>query len=235
MCKSRSFLVSIATTMSLLALLALGAVGASAHRTPARGAHKARSARKHHSRRKGHGHTTVSVKLLAGPQGKTGATGPTGPQGPKGQQGDTGLTGAPGPGAIEHTYDSTAPAATEQDTPLGGAGPFHLTGSCVQLGPSLIEVVLGASNASTVQFDELRTDSDEGSPAETSFGRESASQTATPVGLFGMASTSAGSRESYASGRLTVTSPVHGELEVFEYVSEASNVCHISAVWTPAS
>ena len=57
----------------------------------------------------------------------------------------------------------------------------------------------------------------------------------TPAYLFGVTSTSAGDKESYAVGRLTVTSPVHGQLEIFAYAAEATNVCHISTVWTTAS
>ena len=34
---------------------------------------------------------------------------------------------------------------------------------------------------------------------------------------------------------LIVTSPSHGDLEVYEHVSHANNTCHVSLVWTPAS
>jgi len=220
---SRSLLSSLATAISLLALLVLGAASAGAHRAPTRGAHSA-------SRHKGH--RSRAHKLPTGPAGPQGQAGP---QGLAGTPGAKGSTGPQGPGAVEYTYNSTAPAATEQNTPLGVAGPFKLTGSCVQLGPSLILVALGASNADDVQLDYMRTDTDEGSPTETSFSSFTQIQSATPNDLFGLAASATGTKESYASGRLTVTSPVHGELEIFEYVAEVSNLCHISTVWIPAS
>jgi hypothetical protein len=228
MFKSRSSLT--ATAISITALLALCAVGASADRSRTRGADKAHGARNRHGHRRHGGHS--AVKLLAGPQGKTGATGAAGPQGP---QGIAGHAGPQGPGAVEYSYDSTAPAATDQNTPLGDAGPFKLTGSCVQLGANLVAVELGASNADDVQFDQLRTSDDEGLPAEITFSRDTQTPSLTPVDLFGTAASSGGTKESYGQGRLTVTSPVHGLLEVFEFVSEASNECHISVAWIPAA
>jgi|HubBroStandDraft_4_1064222.scaffolds.fasta_scaffold02995_7 hypothetical protein len=228
---TRSYLISIAAT-SILALLALGATGASAYQA------RARTARTAHNSCKQHGHSKHHCKsgtsLLSGPQGKTGPAGPAGPQGPKGAQGDPGSTGPQGPGAVEYTYDSTAPAATEQNTPLGHAGPFELTGSCVQLGPKLVVVTLGASNAGAVQLDEVRTEENNGVPTYTTFARNTQIPSATPDPLFGLANSGL-SADAYADGRLTVTSPIHGQLEVFEYVSEATNVCHISTVWIPAS
>jgi len=229
---SRSLLSSLATATAMLALLVLGTASAGAHRAPTRGAH---SASRHHR------HRSLAHKLPTGPRGKTGPAGPQGQAGPQGlagtpgAKGEAGSTGPQGPGAVEYTYNSTAPAASEQNTPLGVAGPFKLTGSCVQLGPSLILVALGASNADDVQLDYMRTDTDEGSPAETSFSSFTQIQSATPNDLFGLAASATGTKESYASGRLTVTSPVHGELEIFEYVAEVSNLCHISTVWIPAS
>lgn len=237
MCKIRSLLVSAIVTTSILASLALGATGASAHRAPAHPARNAHAARGHHGHGKGHG----KGKSLSSPQGKTGPTGsqgPAGPHGPAGAQGpkgDTGLTGPQGPGAVEYTYDSTAPALTEQNTPLGNAGPLALTGNCLQLGPSLIEVTLDASNRDLVQIDEMHTESDEGAAAFVLFSSFTQAASPTPAYLFGVTSTSAGDKESYAVGRLTVTSPVHGQLEIFAYAAEATNVCHISTVWTPAS
>ncbi len=231
-----SLLTLIATTFAVLALLAVGATGAGAYRTPAHSAREAHSARGHHGRGHGHG----KAKSLSGPQGKTGPAGatgpqgPAGPQGPKGAQGDPGAPSAQGPGAVEYTYDSTAPAASEQNTPLGHAGPFELTGSCVQHGPKLVAVTLGASNADAVQFDEMRTEENNGVPTYTTFARNTQIPSATPDPLFGLANSGL-SADAYAGGRLTVTSPVHGQLEVFEYVSEATNVCHISTVWIPAS
>ncbi len=243
MCKTRSLLSSLAVTASMLALLVLGAAVANAYRgTPARTAGNAHSARKHHSHRKGHGKGKPS--LLSGPQGSTGSqgdagpqgkTGPAGPTGPQGPKGNTGPIGPQGPGAIEYTYDSTAPALTEQNTPLGNAGPLTLTGNCLQLGPSLIEVTLDASNRDLVQIDEMHTESDEGAAAFVLFSSFTQAASPTPAYLFDVTSTSAGDKESYAVGRLTVTSPVHGQLEIFAYAAEATNVCHISTVWTPAS
>jgi hypothetical protein len=234
--QTRPFLASIATTMSIAMLLVLGAVSASAHRAPARISRTAHSSCKHRGRSKGH--CKAGTSLLSGPQGKVGSTGPqgpAGPQGPQGPKGDPGATGPQGPGAVEYTYDSTAPALTEQNTPLGTAGPFQLTGNCLQLGPSLIEVTLDASNRAPVQIDYVHTESDEGSPALIWFGSLTQNASINPEYLFGVTSTSVGDKESYASGRLTVTSPVHGQLEVFAYASEATNVCHISTVWIPAS
>jgi collagen triple helix repeat protein len=234
MSRIHSQLPSIATAVALLALLAVGPAAAGAHTTPARGTRHAHSASNRHGHKAG-------ARGKSGPAGPQGMTGPTGPQGPagatgaQGPKGDTGATGPQGPGAIEYTYNSTAPAATEQNTPLGTAGPFRLTASCVQLGPSLIEVVLGATNANDVQLDYVRTATNEGSPVETWFNSFTQNQTATPSDLFGVASTSAGTKESYAQGHLTVTAPVHGQLEIFAYVSEASNLCHLSTVWIPAS
>lgn len=234
---TRSYLVSVAAC-SILALLALGTTGAAAYWTPAHAARTGtHSARKHHGARHGYrkGHGKGGPSLLSGPQGSAGSQGKTGVAGPQGSKGNPGPVGPQGPGAIEYVYDSTAPAATEQNTPLGPSGPFELTGSCVQLGPKLVAVTLGASNSNSVQFDQTRTEEDDGIPAFTTFARNTQPLSLTPTSLFGLASTSLGTAYSYATGRLTVTWPVHGELEIFEYVSEVSNVCHISTVWIPAS
>jgi hypothetical protein len=237
MFKVRSLLISAIATTSLLASLTVGAAGASAHRTPAHLSRNSRGARRHH----GHGKGRGTGKSLGGPQGKTGpsgAQGPAGPQGPAGAPGPKGDTGAPGPqgpGAVEYTYTSTAPALTEQNTPLDSAGPFALTGNCLQLGPSLIEVTLDASNRDLVQIDETHTESDEGAAAFVLFSSFIQAISPTPAYLFGVTSTSAGDKESYAVGHMTVTSPLHGQLEVFAYAAEATNICHISTVWTPAS
>jgi hypothetical protein len=228
---TRSLLSSLAAIAAILALLVLGATGASAHRAPTRGAHSAST----------HGHRSRIRKLPVGPRGKTGPTGPQGPAGPQGlagapgAKGEIGSTGPQGPGAVEYTYNSTAPAGTEQNTPLGVAGPFALSGNCLQLGPSLIEVSLNAANKAPVQIDDVHTESDEGSPTLIWFESFTQSVGPDPAYLFGVTSTSVGDKESYASGRLTVISPVHGQLEVFAYASEATNVCHISTVWIPAS
>ncbi len=258
MCKIRSLLISTIAAGSLLASLTVGAAGAGAYRSPthaarsrtiarnARNARNARDARGHHGHGRGHGkgkslggsHGRTGPAGTQGPAGQQGPAGPQGPagaQGPKGDPGLTGATGPQGPGAVEYTYDSTAPAGAEQNTPLGVAGPFMLTGNCLQLGPSLIEVALDSSTGTPAQIDDVHTESDEGSPTMTWFERFTESAGPVPTYLFGVTSTSVGDKESYASGRLTVTSPVHGQLEVFAYASEATNVCHISTVWVPAS
>ena len=61
-------------------------------------------------------HDKRLVWNAAGRQGLPGQAGSVGPAGPAGV---TGANGAQGPGAIEYTYESTAPAGSEQNTPLG--------------------------------------------------------------------------------------------------------------------
>jgi hypothetical protein len=222
---------AVTLILSVIALVASGtAASASAHGTPAHIAQHSACAHKTHGKNR----CKPDPKSLRGPRGATGPAGPTGATGPQGPQGLKGETGAQGPGAVEYTYDSTAPAASEQNTPLGHAGPFELTGSCVQFGPKLVAVILGASNVDAVQFDEMRSEENNGVPTYTTFTRNTQIPSATPMPLFALANSGL-SADSYAGGRLTVTSPVHGQLEVFAYVSEATNVCHISTVWTPAS
>jgi len=225
---ARRSTITTAALLASIAVISLDPSAAGAYRTPVR--HHARAAR--HRRHHAKGHTTVTV--VHGPTGPQGARGPQGPQGPQGATGSTGATGPQGPGATLYTYDSTAPAAVEQNTPLGPAGAYRLTASCVQLAPNLIAVVLGASNTSPVLFDEAFTAEDEGAPASSSFFRLTQPASSLPQSLFGVASTSAGTKESYAQATMTLTSPTHGQLSVFEYVSEASNTCHLSVMWTPA-
>jgi hypothetical protein len=144
------------------------------------------------------------------------------------------VTGPQGPGAAEYTYDSTAPAATPQNTRLGPAGPFsELTGSCTVSG-SIVEVILGATNSDTVYSDESRTDVTNGGTPGTFF--ESFSQPAanSPTGLIGEVNTN-NAGDGYNHTTMTITSPSHGTLDVFEHVSHANNTCHLSVVWTPAS
>jgi hypothetical protein len=136
---------------------------------------------------------------------------------------------------VAYAYDSTAPAATEQNTPLGPAGPFHLFASCIQLGPKLVAVLLSASNPLDVLYDESFADEENGAPPTSVFARSTQTASVTPRGLFGIASTNAGTQESYAQSTLTLTSPVHGQLSLFEYVSEGNNTCHLSLVWIPAA
>jgi hypothetical protein len=165
-----------------------------------------------------------------GPQGIAGAPGSAGPQG---QAGATGATGAQGPGAALYTYDSTAPAATEQNTPLGAAGPFSsLTGSCTVSG-KIVAVVLGAVNTHQVTYDQTRTEITNGGTTTTTFQTAVQPASSTPADLLGEAnSTSVG--DGYNHTSMIVTDPVHGDLEVFEHVSHAANTCHISVIWTPA-
>lgn len=228
MCKINHFTGSFTLLAATLAALTLGAASAGADVAGHR-AHSASTLHGHHKSHKG---------PLVGPRGRTGATGPQGPAGPVGPQGpkgETGATGPQGPGAVEYVYDSTAPAASEQNSPLGNAGPFKLTGSCVEPAPQLVIAVLAATNALDVQVDAVRTESDEGSPTATWFERFTQPASAAPASLMGVAATNAGDGESYAQERLTVTAPVHGQLEVFAYASEATNECHVSTVWMPAS
>jgi hypothetical protein len=227
---ARQLRVPSAATLSLIALLAFGTAGASAHGTPAHVAQHSVCSHKTHGKNR----CKLDPKSLRGPRGATGPAGSTGATGPQGPQGLKGETGAQGPGAVEYTYDSTAPTATEQNTPLGHAGPFELTGSCTEPSPKLVVVTLGESSADAVMFDEMRAEENNGVPTETTFARDTLIPSATPIPLFGLGNTGL-SADAYASGRLTVTSPVHGQLEVFAYASEATNVCHISTVWIPAS
>ncbi len=229
--KFTALIPSLAIAVSFLTALTVDTSSASAQR-PIHGGRSAHRAQTRGGKGKSRSH---KVTLVKGPQGQAGPAGPQGLTGAQGQKGETGATGPQGPGSVEYVYNSTAPANTEQITPLGTAGPFQLTGNCLQLGPSLIEVTLDASNRAPVQIDYVHTESDEGSPALIWFGSLTQNASINPEYLFGVTSTSAGNRESYASGRLTVTTPVHGQLEVFAYASEATNECHISTTWIPAS
>jgi hypothetical protein len=203
---------------ALAALMLTAAAGAQAAPQHHHGARAARH-RKHHTH----------VSVIVGPAG------PQGPRGPQGATGSPGPAGPQGPGAALFTYDSTAPAATEQNTPLGVAGPLHLTASCVQLGSSLVEVVLGASHTSIVQYDEALTVQDEGATPTSDLWRITDPVTPLPQGLLGLAATGVGTKESYLQSTITLTQPAHGQLSVFEYVSQATNTCHLTAMWTPAS
>ncbi len=169
-----------------------------------------------------------------GPKGATGSKGSTGFTGHTGAQGATGLTGATGPqgpGAVEYTYDTAAPAASEQHAPLGSAGPLSLTGSCTESAGST-SVVLGASNASGVNYDQTRQERLNGVPQATTLESTThpASSTPSPI-VFQTAMTG---NESSDKTSLTVTSPGHGDLEVFQHVSQSTKTCHMSVIWTPA-
>jgi hypothetical protein len=171
-----------------------------------------------------------------GPQGQPGSPGPqgqTGSQGPAGPQGQRGPTGPQGPGAVEYTYDSTAPAATPQNTPLGPAGPFsELTGSCYLNGNN-VEVALGGVNINTVGLDVATTYQTDGNPVATAFASFTLPIANSPQPL--MATTNSNALDSYKHTTMTVTSPSQGTFDVFEHVSHANNTCHVSVVWTPAS
>jgi hypothetical protein len=187
----------------------------------------------HRAKRRSGG--VIVVKGSAGPTGPQGPAGPAGPQGlagPQGPAGPAGQTGPQGPGAVEYTYDSTAPAATEQNAPLGPAGPFSsLTGSCY-VTANMVIVALGATNA-PVTFDSTSTGYINGVDF-TEFHTYIRLATATPTNLFGVFSNTNIS-DSFDRTSLVVTAPTHGDLEVFEQVSHANNTCHLSVVWTPAS
>jgi hypothetical protein len=151
-----------------------------------------------------------------------------------GKQGQPGPPGPQGPGAVEYTYDSTAPAATLQNTPLGPAGPFsELTGSCiVSLGS--VQVWMSATNSHPVEVDVNRNDQTNGTPPLTGFASFTQPAASSPAELSAEGnSNNAG--DGYAHTTMTVTSPSHGTLDVFEHVSHANNTCHLSVVWTPAS
>jgi hypothetical protein len=214
------------TATAIALALCLAASAAQTATATAATGHHAHGARHHKGKRH------VRVTTVAGP---IGPQGPQGPRGPQGMTGSTGPVGPQGPGAVVYSYDSTAPAATEQNTPLGTAGPLHLTASCVQLGPNLIETNLGAANAEPVALDSTLSFQEEGAPDYTYMERFTLSPHAKPQGVFGIASTNAGTQESYGRSTMTLTSPVHGELDVYAYASEANNVCHLSVVWTPAA
>jgi hypothetical protein len=174
---------------------------------------------------------------VAGPQGQPGPQGPTGPsgqRGPAGPQGQRGATGPQGPGAAEYTYDSTAPAATPQNTQLGPAGPFsELAGSCY-LNGSNVEVWLSAVNINTVGLDVATSYETDGSPVATGFVSFTWPIASSPQPLV-VESNSTNANDSYRHTTMTVTSPSQGTLDVFEHVSHANNTCHMSVVWTPAS
>jgi hypothetical protein len=166
----------------------------------------------------------------AGPEGVAGAPGSAGSPGAAGA---TGATGSRGPGAVEYTYETTAPAASEQNSPLGPAGPFSsLTGSCTVSG-TIVTVSLGATNPSPVTYDETRTEVTNGGVTTTSFQTATQPASSTPADLLGEANTTSAG-DGYNRTSMIITSPAHGDLEVFEHVSHAANTCEISVVWTPA-
>jgi hypothetical protein len=233
--KITALIAPLVLTGALLVSLAVSVSGAGAYSSNIRGHRHAHSASTGHGHGKSHKGPATGARGKTGPAGPQGPAGPAGAKGATGAKGETGTTGEQGPGAVEFSYDSTAPAFTEQNSPLGDAGPFVLSGNCLQLGPSLIEVTINETNKSNVQIDEAHTESDEGAQAWTDFNMYTVGPNPTPAYLFGVTATSAGSRESYAEGRLTVTAPVHGQLEMFAYASEGTNVCHLSTVWIPAS
>jgi hypothetical protein len=157
----------------------------------------------------------------------------TGPEGQPGPRGPQGQPGPQGPGAVEYTYDSTAPAATLQNTPLGPAGPFsELTGSCTVSGIN-VKVTLGETNSNNVLGDETQNWVANGGTPQTNFYEISWVATSSPVTLLEASSNNVG--DSFSHTTLTVTSPSHGTLDIFEQVSHANNTCHVSVVWTPAS
>jgi hypothetical protein len=171
---------------------------------------------------------------VAGRQGEPGSAGAQGQPGIPGKQGQPGQSGPQGPGAVEYTYDSTAPAATPQNTRLGPAGPFsELTGSCTVIG-TIVEVSLGETNSNTVDADQTRQDLTNGGTPLTSFASFSQPAVSSPITLSAEANTN-NAGDGYNHTTLTVTAPTHGTLDIFEHVSHANNTCHLSVAWTPAS
>jgi len=170
----------------------------------------------------------------AGPQGQTGPQGLAGKQGEQGPAGPQGQTGPQGPGAVEYTYDSTAPAGTPQNVPLGSAGPFsELTGSCVISGSSVF-AMLSVVNLNTVGIDDETTYATDGATPVTGFASFTWPIFNSPQPI-AVESNSSNTNDSYRHETLTITSPVHGTLDVFQYVSHVHTSCHVSVVWTPAS
>lgn len=147
----------------------------------------------------------------------------------------TGPRGAQGPGAVEYTYNSTAPAATAQNTRLGPAGPFsELTGSCVVLTGGIVVVELGATNSKSVSIDLTRLETNLGTPVNPFFETLTQPPASSPAVLLGEAnSANAGDGINHTS--MIITSPSHGDLELFERASHANNTCHLSVFFTPAS
>jgi hypothetical protein len=221
---------SLAPAAALLAALALQASSAGAYQAPTHDAHASTTQ---------HGHHKSHKKSLVGPRGKTGPAGPQGPTGATGAQGakgEPGATGPQGPGAAEYTFNSNDPVSFEQNTPLGDAGPFALTTNCLQLGSTIVEVNVAETNKTSLSDDETRTEAANGTPAYTWFNTSTEPPSGgVPVYLFGMTAENTGTGESYGQDRVTVTSPVHGQLELFVYANEVAEVCHVSAVWIPAS
>ncbi len=235
---------TIVLVLSFLALLLGVSAGASTESLSTAASTQKRSAclrqtraERLHACAQGRNRPRRHVSGVTGPQGPAGAHGPAGPQGPAGPEGPagpTGKTGPQGPGALEYTYDSTAPAAAEQNTPLGPAGPFSsLTASCTVSG-GVVAVVLGATGAGSATFDETRVESANGGATQTTFQTVTTPLGASPSDLLGEANT-INANDSYNQTNIVITSPSHGDLEVFEHVSHAANTCHLSAVWTPAA
>ncbi len=222
---SRTITTTFTLLAATLATLALGTAGADAH-----------TAHGHaHSASTSHGHRKANKGSLVGPRGKTGASGPQGAAGSQGPKGETGAAGPQGPGAVEFTYNSRTPVFSEENTPLGNAGPFALMSNCLQLGPSVVEVNVTETNKTALGEDETRTESDDGFPATSSLFSATQGANASPAYLFGVTADGSGTQESYGQARITITAPVHGQLELFTSVSAIAEVCHISAVWIPAS
>src|SRR5581483_1334140 len=121
-----------------------------------------------------------------------------------------------------------------QDTPLGAAGPFaQLYGSCVVSG-GIVSVVLGATNPQPVDGDVSRTDVTNGGAPNILLEPLTQAASAVPADLIGEANdNNLGDGVNHTT--MTVTSPAHGILDIFEDVSHANNTCSIAVVWTPAS
>ncbi len=101
------------------------------------------------------GTSTATPSKSKSKRGPRGVRGPQGLQGIPGTTGTTGITGAPGPGAMDFVFNSSG-TASPTPTTLGHAGPFSLSGECVQSGSSTKTVVLEEGPSTTIDgFDIL--------------------------------------------------------------------------------
>jgi hypothetical protein len=226
----------------LLALMLLAAAGASAApraRSASRAIvacerHRGGSLYIAHACASGDRRLSWSISGPAGLSGAPGIAGTAGATGPQGPAGLAGPAGPQGPGAAEYSYTSTAPAATDQNTDLGAAGPFSsLTASCTVSG-SIVSVLLSAVNGQAVTYDETRVEATNGVAPETTFQTVTQPPSTPPSVLIAESNTN-NVADGFTHDSLIVTSPTHGTLEVFEHVSHAANTCHLSVVWTPAA
>jgi hypothetical protein len=162
----------------------------------------------------------------------TGPVGARGAAGAPGQPGQPGSPGSPGPGAAEFTYD--APAGPASSTPIGTAGPFTLSGTCLFGGGLIDHLSLNATTSSNVIFDQGGQAVTDGGPPGAVQGTINFGVHPQPLMLLQL-SNSTMVNDSSSFTTLVLTTPVHGTLTVFQHVSLKQNDCHMSIVWTPAS